>query len=189
VYALLWSLVSAALVLAAVRFGLGLRADLRQQLGTVEFWLPLAFAVVLLFAAARSAFLLALPGRDATRARTLPVVLVWLLLVALLIETGTGLGGSLVDGLALGGLACSAVVTVLSIVPTALAILMLRRLAPMNARAAAWAAGLAGSAAGLLGISLFCHVTLSMHVCVYHVLPVPILAGLAATGLARLLRW
>jgi hypothetical protein len=188
-YAAIWALASAPLIVGIVVFGGKLRSDLATQLGHAPLWGMLIAAVLLLFTAARAAFTLALPGRPARRTRLVPFVVIWSLLAALLVQLGLGLGGDLVTGLDASGFACAAMVTAFSVVPMALAFLMLRRLAVMNAAAAASAAAFAAAAVGLLGISLHCEVELATHLIVYHVLPVLLIAALAGVALAKWLRW
>jgi len=176
-------------VLVFVLLTLGLRLDFATARHEFGFPFATVAALGLLVSASFLAFTLAIPGRDiSSLARRGPQVFLGLFLLVLFFQAVPA-GQHFNDGLALSGLHCSVAVFFLGLIPGLLALLALRRLAPVYPAATAGAWGMAMGAAGALGICFHCPAHNAVHLIVYHALPVVLLAALARGVGQKILRW
>lgn len=179
-------LLAAALAVAAVLRLSGLWPDVWPAMGPVYGGLA-ALSLGAGVSAGSMAFVLGVPGAERSgrgRALAAGLVIVWgLSLVSL---SAAGPAGQVAAAGALAG-ACEAKIALLSLVPAAVMVVMLRRAAPLQP---VWAGALALFAAAALasvGAQLVCPSRVPLHGLLGHFLPVIVMAALGAVAGRRLL--
>lgn len=160
----------------------GVRGDYAAALWTATFQVKSALLIVTAISAAAGALLVSVPGAERSGAvRWLPLTAIVALLLWLAGELTTAAAAGTVNWRIGAAWGCAAQVMAIGLVPGATLFVMVRRAAPLRA---AWAGALAlvaMGAVGAFGTSVVCPSDRSMHVLVWHVLP---LIGVGAVGAA-----
>jgi hypothetical protein len=183
---LLVALVSAAIVV----LWFGARRDLASVVSTPAFAFEELMLLAITVTAAAGALLLSVPGEERSAlVRWLPVtaavaVLFWV-------------GGELVFAAATGGATgrfgpawhCVGRTISVGLVPGVVLLLMVRGAAPLRAAWAGLLALLATSAVGVLGTNIICPNDRPLHVLLWHVLPMTVIAAAGGALGGWLLRW
>ncbi|MGH6814325.1 MAG: NrsF family protein [Hyphomicrobiaceae bacterium] len=183
-----WLLLSAAYG-AFIVFMIGLRPDIQTKLTDVPFALETGAAFLTGLSAAVAAFCAGVPGRPLwERSVPLAPLAVWLA------SLGEGCWRSWVRLGAAGldmqpDLICFPSILLVSVVPGALILWMIRRGAPITPVAATALATLAAAALGAAALRLFHTQDASVMVLVWQFGSVAVLTGLGALGGRQLLRW
>jgi hypothetical protein len=152
----------------------------------IEFLATVATALL----AAAAAFVLSVPGAERTRlSRWVPVAAsgAWLGLVAWALVGRAAPMTQLAREPWIYG--CMVKTMTFAFVPSVVLFWMLRQAAPLDRR---WSAGLAALAAlslGAVGTQIDCPIDRPAHLLLWHLAPVPVLAGLVALAGHGLLRW
>lgn len=171
----------AALALGCVAAGamaLGTRPDLGERLREGWFLLENGALLLVFLGAARSAFQLSVPGAARGRvARLVPALGLasWALLLAVR-HLASGEAGP--DW----GLGCVWRVIGLAAIPALAAWLMLRRAAPLRTGCTGWYTLLAAGAVAIVGTRALCANDAPLHMLVWHLLPVLLIAALGLVG-------
>ncbi len=174
----------------AVVVWMGARRDLVDVLLTPAFALETLLLALTTFTAAAGALILAVPGEERSAVvRWLPVTaavaaLLWVV-------------GELVTVAAAGGAvgrfgpawACVLKTVWVGLVPGIVLFAMVGRAAPLRAAWVGMLALLATSAVGVLGTNVICPVDRPLHVLLWHVLPMAVLAAIGAGLGLWLLAW
>lgn len=145
--------------------------------------------LVLGLAAAANVVTMASPrvGNSYSGAKWASLMVGVLPLAALASLTGAAnIPAGLIDSL---GVICAAAATLSSLLTGAVLILWLRRGAPVSLQAAGWQTGVAAGGLGTAVYALGCPVDDIVHLGIYHVIPVAIMALLGAAIVPRLVRW
>ena len=172
--------VAVGAILAAVLTSLGVRPDLPAATVQPVFLAKLALGAAFALAGAALATRLARPDAPEGSHRWLAVAALPAALGLVWSATGPAVGAPL---------ACVTAILLLSLVPLALALLVLRRGAPARPDAAGAAAGLLAGGLAVLGYALYCPIDSLAYVALWYGLGVMAVAALGA-GLGRLaLRW
>jgi hypothetical protein len=174
----------------AVVAGIGARSDLADVLSTPAFALGSVLLVLTAFTAAAGALILAVPGAERS------AVIRWLPVTAA-IAALTWVAGELVTVAASGGgvgrfgasWGCVERTVWVGVVPGIVLFAMVGRAAPLRAAWAGMLALLATGAVGVLGTNVLCPVDRPLHLLLWHVLPMPVLAALGAGLGLWLLAW
>jgi hypothetical protein len=169
---------------------MGPRRDLFAVLLTPVFALETALLVLTAVTAAAGALIVAVPGAERSAlVRWLPVTaafaaLFWIASELLVVAAGGGPVGRF--GEAWG---CVAMTIRVGFVPGVVLFAMVGRAAPLRAAWAGLLALLATSAVGVLGTNIICPLDRPVHVLIWHVLPMSLLAGLGAALGIVFLSW
>jgi hypothetical protein len=186
--ALIWLSVSTAYVAGFVAI-MGLRPDIAEKLAEPGFLIEVGAAYMTSMMAAAAAFCAGCPGRPLwERYAPVPFLIVWLA------SLGAGCWRDWMrfgpDGLTLQpDLICFPIILVISIVPTLLIFIMIRRAAPIAPIATTALATLASASLAAAALRLFHAQDASLMVLVWQFGSVALLAGLGALFGRSLLRW
>lgn len=186
--ALIWLAVSTAYVAGFVAV-MGLRPDIAEKLAEPRFMIEVGAAYMTSMMAAAAAFCAGCPGRPLwERYAPVPFLIVWLA------SLGEGCWRDWVrsgpDGLILQpDFICFPIILVISIVPTLLIFIMIRRAAPIAPIATTALATLAAASLAAAAVRLFNAQDASLMVLVWQFGSVALLAGLGALFGRSLLRW
>lgn len=180
------ALASAAVVVAA----LGARNDLVDALSTPEFAIGELMLLAVAITAASAALILSVPGEEQSS------LVRWLPVTTALIVVVWG-AGELVFAAVTGGTTgrvgfawhCIVRTVAVGLVPGIVLLTMVRGAAPLRAAWAGLLALLATSAVGVLGTNMICPNDRPMHLLLWHVLPMLLIAA-AGVALGRwLFQW
>lgn len=186
--ALIWLAVSTAYVAGFVAI-MGLRPDIAEKLAEPRFLVEVGAAYMTSMMAAAAAFCAGCPGRPLwERYAPVPFLVVWLA------SLGEGCWRDWVrsgpDGLILQpDFICFPIILLISIVPTVLIFIMIRRAAPIAPIATTALATLAAASLAAAAVRLFHAQDASLMVLVWQFGSVALLAGLGALFGRSLLRW
>lgn len=184
-----WTVCTIAAAVVAV-WGLGAREDLVAALAAPTFQVKSALLILTAFTAAAGALLLSVPGADRTAAvRWLPLAIVAALVVWIAGELGAAAAAGTANWRVGAAWGCAAEVVAVGFVPGAVLFVMVRRAAPLRAMWAGLLALTAMGAVGALGTSVICPSDRSMHVLVWHVLPLLLIGAVGAAAGYVLLGW
>lgn len=183
-----WLLVAALSAAIGVAL-LGVRRDLSDVLLTPAFALEEVLLLVVAATAAAGALIISVPGAERSGlVRWLPVgagaaILLWLAGELFLTATPESAGRV--------GLAwhCVARTIVVGLVPGVVLLAMVKGAAPLRAAWAGLLALLATSAIGVLGTNLICPNDRPVHLLIWHVLPMTVIAAAGAALGRWLLDW
>jgi hypothetical protein len=169
---------------------LGARGDLVAVVWRPEFQVKSVLLLVTAISAAVGALLVSVPGAERSAAvRWLPVAVV----TALLLWIGGELWAAAAAGTVNWGIGaawgCVAQILAVGLVPGAVLFVMVRRAAPLRGVWAGLLALVAMGAVGALGTSAICPSDRSMHVLVWHVLPLLAVGAVGAAAGYVLLGW
>ncbi len=165
---------------------LGLRPDLFQRLADPAYLAETGALLFVFATASTSAFQLGVPGSDGgwtQRARPVAGLLAWALLVGVR-HAGES---SAARPLALQGLWCVATLVALGLTPALLALVMLRRAAPLQRGWAGWCALVSAGALAMVGVQAVCGKDDAAHVLAFHVVPLVVATVAGAAASLRLL--
>ena len=183
-------LVLAGASLAVVMMLMGVRRELGDAADRVDFTLEAALLLLTAVSAAIGALVVSIPGAEVKpRVRWIPVALG---VTCVLLAAGE-LAYAAMTGAPTGRLTfawhCVYKTTSVAIVPGLVLFLMVRRGAPLQTGWAGLLAVLATVAIGVLGANIICPNDRPLHMLLWHVAPLMLLAG-AGAGLGKwLLRW
>ncbi len=186
--ALIWLAVSTAYVAGFVAV-MGLRPDIAEKLAEPRFLIEVGAAYMTSMMAAAAAFCAGCPGRPLwERYAPVPFLIVWLA------SLGEGCWRDWVrsgpDGLIFQpDFICFPIILVISIIPTLLIFIMIRRAAPIAPIATTALATLAAASLAAAAVRLFHAQDASLMVLVWQFGSVALLAGLGALFGRSLLRW
>jgi len=186
--ALIWLAISTAYVAGFVAV-MGLRPDIGAKLAEPRFLVEVGAAYMTSMMAAAAAFCAGCPGRPIwERYAPVPFLIIWLA------SLGEGCWRDWMragpDGLTLQpDLICFPMIVAISIVPTLLIFIMIRRAAPIAPIATTGLATLAAAALAAAALRLFHDQDVSIMVLVWQFGSVAVLAGLGALFGRSLLRW
>jgi len=169
---------------------LGIRRDLFAALGGAIFWIKVAFAGSLAWAAIHAARRLAVPGAPLGRTWlwiALPFLAIWTIAAAVLWQAAPDARAALLLGRSWR--VCPFWITVVSLPVFGAALAVMRRRAPTRPALAGAAAGLAAGAVGTLVYCLHCPESSAAFVAVWYVLGLLAPAALGVLIGSRLLRW
>jgi hypothetical protein len=184
----LWLVLSAGYA-ALIVWVMGLRPDIQSRLADTRFVVELAATFMTSVLAAAAAFCAGCPGRPVwERFAPLPALALWIG------SLGEGCWRSFVQGGAQGlqlqwDLVCFPSILLVSIVPGALMLTMIRRGAPIAPLTTTALATLAAAALGATALRLFHAQDASVMVVVWQFGSVAVLAGLGALTGRRVLPW
>jgi len=185
---LIWLCISTAYVAGFVAV-MGLRPDIAEKLAEPIFLVEVGAAYMTSMMAAAAAFCAGCPGRPIwERYAPVPFLIVWLA------SLGEGCLRSWVhygrDGLMLQpDFICFPIILLISIVPTVLILLMIRRAAPIAPIATTGLATLAAASLAAAAVRLFHAQDASLMVLLWQFGSVLLLAGIGALFGRHLLRW
>lgn len=186
--AMIWLAISTAYIAGFVAV-VGLRPDIAVQLADPRFLVEVGAAYMTSMMAAAAAFCAGCPGRPIwERYAPVPFLIVWLA------SLGEGCWRDWVrsgsDGLTLQpDFICFPLILAISIVPTLLIFIMIRRAAPIAPIATTGLATLAAGSLAAVALRLFHAQDASLMVLVWQFGSVALLAGLGALFGPSLLRW
>jgi hypothetical protein len=169
---------------------MGARRDLLDVLFTPVFALETLLLVLTTVTAAAGALIIAVPGEERSAlVRWLPVTaaLAALFWVASELAVVAAAGGPV--GRFVPAWGCVAKTIRVGLVPGVVLFAMVGRAAPLRAAWAGLLALLATSAAGALGTNIICPVDRPLHVLMWHVVPMSVLAGCGAALGVVFLTW
>jgi hypothetical protein len=186
---MVWTAVTLTSAVAAV-WWLGARGDLLTAVWAPGFQVKSILLLVTAITAAAGALLVSVPGGERSAAvRWLPVATV----AALLLWMGGELGAAAAAGTAnwrVGAAwGCAAQVMAVGLLPGAVLFVRVRRAAPLRGAWAGLLALVAMGAVGALGTSAICPSDRSVHVLVWHVLPLVTIGAVGAAAGYVLLGW
>jgi hypothetical protein len=183
-------LVVAILSLVVVMMLMGVRRELGDAADRVDFAFEAGLLLLTTVSAAIGALLVSIPGAGVRpRVRWVPVALG----VACVLVAAGELAYAAMVGAPTGRLTfawhCVYKTTSVALVPGIVLFAMVRRGAPLQTAWAGLLAVLATAAMGVLGANIICPNDRPLHMLLWHVVPLMLLAG-AGAGLGRwLLRW
>ncbi len=186
--AMIWLAISTAYVAGFVAV-MGLRPDIATKLADPRFLVEVSAAYMTSMMAAAAAFCASCPGRPIwERFAPLPFLAIWLA------SLGEGCWRDWVrsgsDGLTLQpDLLCFPMILAVSIVPTLVIFIMIRRAAPIAPIATTALATLAAAALAAAALRLFHEQDASLMILVWQFGSVAVMAGLGALFGQYLLRW
>ena len=186
---LAWIALAVAATVLAVELVEGLWRGILAGHASAMFWIANGLLVVLGVAAATSAVTMAGPrvgNRHSAPAWAMAALAVLPLAVLATLVTGSETHSPLADrhgiGCALGGFAAGTLTA-------AALVLWLRRGAPVSPAAAGLHAGVAAGALGSAAVGLSCPIDGTMHLGIWHVLPVAMGAAIGRLAIPPLVRW
>jgi hypothetical protein len=182
-----WGATAAGMWVAAV-WWFGVRGDLSTAVWTVTFQVKTALLLLTAITAASGALLVSVPGAErSAAARWLPVAGLGSLLLWVAWELTTAAAAGTASWRVGAAWGCTAQIVAVGLVPGVALLVMVHRAAPLRAAWAGLLALVATGAIGALGTSTICPSDRSMHVLVWHVLPLVAIGALgAAIGYATL---
>ncbi|MDP1568759.1 MAG: NrsF family protein [Vicinamibacterales bacterium] len=184
-----WTACTVAAAVAAV-WAFGARQDLAVALAAPAFQVKAALLILTAITAAAGALLLSVPGAERTAAvRWLPLAVVAALVLWIAGELGAAAAAGTANWRIGAAWGCAAEVMAVGFVPGAVLFVMVRRAAPLRAMWAGLLALMAMGAVGALGTSAICPSDRSMHVLVWHVLPLIVIGAVGAAAGYVLLGW
>ncbi len=184
-----WTAVTLASAVTAV-WWLGTRGDLVAVVWAPGFQVKSALLIVTAITAAAGALLVAVPGAERTGAfRWLPIAAITALLLWIAGELVAAAAAGTVSWRIGAAWGCAAQVMAVGLVPGAVLFVMVRRAAPLRGMWAGVLALVAMGAVGALGTSAICPADRSMHVLVWHVLPLIAIGAIGAAAGYVFLGW
>lgn len=182
--------VLAALSLGVVLFLMGVRRDLGEVYDDPGFALEAALLIVTALSAAVGALIVSIPGAERSAGvRWIPVTAA----AASVLWVAGDMALAAASGAPTGRLTfawhCVYKTASVAAVPGIALFMMVRRAAPLQAGWAGMLAILATAAVGVLGANVICPTDRPLHMLVWHVAPLMVLAALGAALGTWLLRW
>lgn len=176
-------------IFAAIVAFFGMRPDLADLSAGSQRYLSMSLMAILALASGTHAIRLARPqvGAPAPGISWLVAALAVLPLIAAVAVFAQP--SRMAELSAPAGLACLRFGMVAGLAALAYLALWLRRGAPVMPNQAAWLAGLCAGAIGAIGVSLECASPSMLHLDIWHVAVIPVLAVISRLALPRLLRW
>jgi hypothetical protein len=177
--ALLWSVAAGvSVVLGVLHFGV--RRDIVEASQSLLFLLRVGLLAATMWLAVLAAFRLSVPGHDERAwSRWWPLALLGIVVALVAAEVVIGALGEGV-GRGLYGWGCLRKVAFTGAVPAVLAVVLIVRASAVEPRWAALLGVLAAGAAGALTPEIACPIDGSLHILLWHVMPVTLAAGLGA---------
>jgi hypothetical protein len=184
-----WLLVAVASLGLAMTI-MGVRRELGDAADQADFAVETVLLIITALSAAVGALAVSIPGAERTRLlRWLPVMAG----VATVVWAAGELAFASTTGAPAGRLTfgwhCVYKTASVAAVPSVALFFMVRRAAPLHAAWAGFLAILATTAVGVLGANVICPYDRPLHMLVWHVAPLMLLAGLGAALGRWLLRW
>ena len=162
------------------------RADLLSAGDHPFFLLSSAIWLISFFGVLRLTYLSAVPGGLGHRRSALGLVFFIILQFVCLAFAP---GREFLEGLAVSGLGCSLSLTILSILPILILLVLTRRMAPLNPAHTLRLCVATGGAAGAFALAFHCGGENVGHLLAYHFGPILLLMAVLPYCFSRVLRW
>lgn len=185
----LWLTVS-TLCAVVVIINAGVRRDLGQVMWSPGYLLEALLLLVTALSAAAGALIVSVPGAEQSKlVRWLPVIAGGAALLWIAGEVAVGLASGEQPGRVVVAWWCIQRTLLVGLLPGIMLFAMIGRAAPLRAAWAGLLALLATSAIGVFGTNIMCSVDRPVHLLLWHVGPMVILAAAGAGIGASLLDW